>query len=246
MRITTLPRSICRNLRKIFCKFHTCSADDQVTSIHAEKFEQASIGLGGRTCPLPAYVNCQHGRGAKQQSLHPDSRGTSHTLISPETVEEMLSRSTCQLSDRASPSSQSVSSTSTSGLFDQHETAAFTPTPTLLTASHDPSIPLDTHPITTLKPALSLRHASRLPQSQPAYLLPCEQPRSIAQTMLKRQATLKMLEGEVPMQVGAETRRYGSTKREKREIREMEVRRVRKGRAREMLRERRGGEVVWG
>lgn len=48
------------------------------------------------------------------------------------------------------------------------------------------------------------------------------------------------------MQVGAETRRYGSTKREKREIREMEVRRVRKGRAREMLRERRGGEVVWG
>lgn len=66
-----------------------------------------------------------------------------------------------------------------------------------------------------LKPALSLRQAAKLPHEQPHYLLPCEQPRSSAQTMLKRQATLKMLEGSVPMEAGGETRWYGSTRRER-------------------------------
>lgn len=82
-------------------------------------------------------------------------------------------------------------------------------------------------PTSHLIPALSLRQAARLPHEQPHYLLPCEKPRSSAQTMLRRQTTLKILEGNVPMEVGEETRWYGSTRRERLEERQWMMRRER-------------------
>jgi len=57
--------------------------------------------------------------------------------------------------------------------------------------------------------------------------------------MLKRQATLKMLEGNVPMKVGEETRWYGSTRKERMEERQWMMRRSRVQKGVMMLAERR-------
>lgn len=60
----------------------------------------------------------------------------------------------------------------------------------------------------------------------------------MTQTMLKRHDTLKMLEGDLPMEIGAETRRYGSTKREREEEREWKLRKERVLKGRLMLEKR--------
>jgi len=56
--------------------------------------------------------------------------------------------------------------------------------------------------------------------------------------MLKRQATLKMLEGNVPMEAGEETRWYGSTRRERLQEREWMMRRSRVQKGVRMLEDR--------